>query len=122
MRFLFFCLLFFCLTQSAFAARKNSERHYQEQWAKEHGGKIEVTLPDKTRCDIVTKDFAIEVDFADKWSESIGQALYYAFQTNKKPAVLLIMEDQKDRRFLFRLNSVLVHYKIDIEVFVVRNY
>ena len=122
MKFLFAWIVLFALGSTASGARKHSERYYQETWAKQNGGKTEVTLPDKTRCDIITDDYAIEVDFADKWSESVGQALYYAFQTNKKPAILIVMEDRGDKRFLVRLNSVLVHYDLDIKVFVIRNY
>ena len=37
-----------------------------------------MTMPDGTRCDILTDTHAIEVDFADKWAEAIGQSLNYA--------------------------------------------
>jgi hypothetical protein len=46
-------------------------------------------MPDGTRCDIVTETHAIEVDFADKWAEAIGQCLNYSFQLNKKAGILL---------------------------------
>lgn len=70
-------------------------------------GKIEHRLPDKTRIDCLTSSYAIEVDFASKWAESIGQSLYYGLMTNKKPGVLLIMERQKkDIKYLRRLKKV----------------
>ena len=59
-----------------------SECFYKEQCAKQLGGTTEVTLPDGTRCDILTDTHAIEVDFADKWAEAIGQSLNYAIQAN----------------------------------------
>ena len=43
-----------------------------------------MTMLDGTRCDILTDTHAIEVDFADKWAEAIGQSLKYATQTGKK--------------------------------------
>lgn len=46
---------------------------------------MEVVAPDGTRCDILTDEYAIEVDFANKWAEAIGQALNYAIQFNKMP-------------------------------------
>ncbi len=46
------------------------ESFYQEQYAKKLGDKTEVTMPDGTRCDILTDTHAIEVDFADKWAEA----------------------------------------------------
>ena len=39
--------------------------------------------------------YAVEFDFAEKWAEAVGQALYYALKTGKKPAVVLIMEDPR---------------------------
>ena len=50
-----------------------SESFYQELYAKKLGGRTEVTMPDGTRCDILTDTHAIEVDFAVKWAETIGQ-------------------------------------------------
>ena len=57
---------------------KQSERYYQEKFAREIGGQVEVVMKDGTRCDILTATHAIEVDFAKKWAEAIGQSLNYA--------------------------------------------
>jgi hypothetical protein len=82
-------LLGLTLAASLGAARLNPEAHYQEIAAKKYSGQTEVTMPDGTRCDIVTETHAIEVDFADKWAEAIGQCLNYSFQLNKKAGILL---------------------------------
>jgi len=67
----------------------------------------EYTLQDRTRIDCLTSTYAIEVDFANKWAESIGQSLYYGLMTNKRPGVLLIMEKKrKDIKYLKRLKKV----------------
>jgi len=83
-------------------------------------GKAELLLPDATRCDLVTDTHAVEIDFADKWTEAIGQSLYYAFQTNKKPGIILIMEDKKDERHFLKVRSVIMNYNLPIEVFPLR--
>ena len=49
---------------------KQSERYYQEKFAREIGGQVEVVMKDGTRCDILTATHAIEVDFAKKWARS----------------------------------------------------
>lgn len=54
------------------AARLNSEAYYQKIAAEKCNGETDVTMPDGTRCDIVAETHAIEVDFAEKWGESIG--------------------------------------------------
>ena len=57
-------------------------------------------MPDGTRCDILTDTHAIEVDFADKWAEAIGQSLKYAMQTGKKAGIVLKLKDRGDEKHL----------------------
>ena len=71
------------------SAGKN-EAYYVTNWCHPSFGQREFLLWDKTRVDCLTKDYAIEFDFAKKWAESAGQALYYGKMTGKKPAVVLI--------------------------------
>tara|TARA_B100000212_G_scaffold339883_2_gene319197 strand:- start:4116 stop:4586 length:471 start_codon:yes stop_codon:yes gene_type:complete len=94
-----------------------SESVYQQKYAKELGGRSEVTLPDGTRCDILTDTHAIEVDFADKWAEAIGQCLNYAMQTGKKPGIVLVLKDMDDERHLERLMEMARYYSMDIDIF-----
>ena len=82
------------------------EKDYQRWWCEKHGGELEYRLPDTTRIDCLTKEYAVEVEYAHKWAESIGQALYYAQSTGRKPAVLVIVKDKGDERFLKRLRAV----------------
>ena len=65
------------------------ESLYQEQYAKKLGGRTEVTMPDGTRCDILTDTHAIEVDFADKWAEAIGQVLTTLCRQARRLALFL---------------------------------
>lgn len=75
---------------------------------------IEVRLSDNTRCDIVTDSYAIEVDFANKWAESIGQSLHYSLMLNRKAGVLLILEGEKDVKYLSRLMVTAKRYNITV--------
>lgn len=56
----------------------------------------------------------IEFDFAPKWAESIGQALYYGLMTGKQPGVELIMEKEGDGRYLERLNALADGHNIKV--------
>lgn len=69
-------------------------------------GTVEYRLPDKTRVDCLTEEYAIEFDWAKKWAESIGQSLYYAKMTGKKPAVAIIVKSPKDDRYIERIEAV----------------
>lgn len=82
---------------------------------RDRGGQVEVRLPDKTRCDCITKTHAVEFDFANKWAEAIGQSLYYSLQTGKRAGVVLILEDPKDYKFWIRLNTTIKHFDLPID-------
>jgi hypothetical protein len=59
--------------------------------------------------------YAIEVDFAKKWAESVGQALYYAEMTGKKPAVgFIVFDTATDARRMHRLEVLAEKYHIKI--------
>jgi len=108
-------LLLLLLVLNLQAKHINKEKVYQEHFCKQFGGVSEYRLKDRTRVDCLLNDYAIEVDFAKKWAESIGQSLYYASQTSRKAAVLLIMEDpEKDEKYLHRLKNVSQKHGIEI--------
>ena len=109
------------ISTTAHAKRLHYEKWYQEKWCQENGGKTEVVLPDRTRCDCLTDTHAIEFDFGNKWAESIGQALYYSIQTGKKARVVLILEKQKDYKYWIRLNTIIEHYGLPIDTWKVGN-
>lgn len=48
------------------------EKDYQRWWCEKHGGELEYRLPDNTRIDCLTNEYAVEVEYALKWAESIG--------------------------------------------------
>jgi hypothetical protein len=109
-----FALVTTAANQPTHSKNLYKESEYQRLWCSEAGGRAEYVLPDRTRVDCLTDEYAVEVDFAKKWAEAIGQALYYAVVTGKRPAVLLIMENPSDARFLKRLRRVAVTTKFKI--------
>lgn len=109
-------LLLLLLTFSLLSA-KQSERHYQTQYAIKIGGKTEVLMKDGSRCDIVTRTHAIEVDFAKKWAEAIGQSLNYSLNTGKRAGIALILETQSDDKHLVKLKTVVRHHRLKIDVY-----
>jgi hypothetical protein len=92
---------------------KRDEKYYQTKMCNEFGGKVEYILFDKARVDCLTDEYAIEVDFAKKWAEGIGQTLYYAQVTGKKPAIGLIVGSD-DEKYLKRVRTVADKFDIKI--------
>jgi hypothetical protein len=112
-------IVIFIFPSLLFAKREHPEKWYQERWCREQGGRIEVVLPDKTRCDCVTDTHAIEFDFGSGWAEAIGQSAYYSLQTAKKAGVVLILENVKDRKYWIRLKATIEHFNLRIDTWPV---
>jgi hypothetical protein len=109
-------LIAVALLQSAvFGKHLHHEKYYQQVFCKRFHGGMEVRLPDDARVDCLTDQYAIEVDFANKVFEGIGQSLYYSMKTGKKPGVVVITEHPgKDRINVRRLIDVAKKYEITV--------
>lgn len=105
-------LLFIIFISSEIEITKKLEEKYQAKG---------ITLWDRTRPDLLNKEYAFEVDWAPKWAEAIGQSLYYAAVTRKKPAIILLVKDMKiDQKYVYRCQTVCVRYNIALFVEKVR--
>jgi len=90
-----------------------TELQHAKTLAPKYNAQVEVSLWDGTRVDLLNDEYAIEIDWAPKWKESIGQSLYYALVTNKKPAVLLLVKrGEKDKDHIYRCQTVCAKHGI----------
>ena len=101
-----------------YVPQKWYESYYINQWCTSDFGRKEAVLWDMTRVDCLAKDYVVEFDFAKKWAESVGQAMYYAKMTGKKPAVVLILTSPTDYRFVKRIERL----ESGIKAFLVKAY
>ena len=108
--YLFILVIMFISQTNTYA--KMYEKDYVNMYC---NGQIEYVLPDKTRVDCLTDEYAIEFDYAKKWAESIGQSLYYSKMTNKKPAVAIIVKKESDKKYINRIFTA----DPDITVFII---
>ena len=114
---LFGLLLIIFFVGCSTTPKKYKEKHYQTLFCNELDGVMEYRLLDKTRVDCLTDKYAIEVDFARKWAEGIGQSLYYAEMTHREPGIGIIVDLEKDRRYMKRLTVIADKY--DIKIFII---
>lgn len=99
-----------------FVKHQHNEASYQNAWCSAHGGVTEYENKDFTRVDCLTATNAVEFDFANKWAESIGQALHYQLMTGKRAKVVLILEDpQKQMVYYKRVKVLALKYNFDVE-------
>lgn len=80
---------------------------------------MEYVVSGGSRVDCLTDEYAVEVDFARKWTEAIGQSLYYAHKTDRAPGILLIMEKPDDRKYLGRLFYTIKERDVFIKVWTI---
>lgn len=108
-----FCLVLciFLLIMPVQAKHLHKEKEYQKAWCDANNGIMEYKLDDAARVDCLTDKLAVEFDFAPKWSECIGQALYYGKKTHKTPACVLILEKPEDIRYFYRLKYTVTEKK-----------
>lgn len=72
-------------------------------------------LWDKIRVDILTETYATEVDWAPKFAEAIGQSLLYAEYTQKKPGIVLLVDDfEKEAKYVYRCKIICTKYNISL--------
>ena len=106
--------IFTLLLSTSLAQAKHlyPEKYYQRNWCQENNGIVEVKLSDNTRIDCLTDEYAIEFDFANKWAEAIGQSLHYSFMTNKKAGIVLIVENDDDKKYVDRIKPLCEKHEI----------
>lgn len=85
---------------------KLSENEYADYIQSLIGGQREVSVQ-SGRVDILTKEYAFEVEWANKWKDAIGQSIWYGVQTNKKSGIILIMKKKEDYKYFIQLNTAL---------------
>ena len=114
----FFLLIIFItiLCNNAYAKHLHKEAEYQNVWCALHNGVTEYENKDFTRVDCLTATHAVEFDFAKKWAESIGQALYYSLMTGKRGMVVLILENpRREKVYYKRVKRLSKIYNFDVE-------
>ncbi len=99
----------------------NPESYYQEFDCQRRNGIKEYVLDNKKRVDCLTKRYAIEHDFAIKWTECFSQALYYAMKTDRKAMCVLIVESDKDLKHVTYAEQTKKFYKLPLKINLIFN-
>lgn len=108
MKFIYTVLLAILVLPSIAQSESEYIRHLNEHFR----GTVEYAVTNG-RVDILTEHYAIEVERAYKWKHSIGQALWYGLQTNRRSAIVLIVTDPSEYKYFQMLNSSLAHAGLD---------
>lgn len=99
-----------------YVKHSHNESSYQHAWCSAKYGIEEFENKDFTKVDCLTDTHAVEFDFANKWAESIGQALHYQKMTGKRAKVVLILENPKKEMVYFnRVKALGKIHNFDVE-------
>lgn len=110
------CIAKQCCKISSPGYHQHTEQSYQQAWQKKYGGVLEYKNDDSTRVDCLTNTHAIEFDFANKWAEAVGQALYYQYKTGKRAKVILILEHPQSQMIYYnRVKALSKVHNFDVE-------
>jgi hypothetical protein len=86
------------------------------------GMELEKHLPSGGYVDCLSPEYAIEVDWAQHWAEAVGQSLYYASATGRKPGIILLCRESEGpveglcRSYVYRLELALKFVKPHVYV------
>ena len=64
--------------------------------------------------DLLTPDYAIEVDRARRWAQAVGQSLHYARMTDRRPAIVLLSRAEDGGRYFRRVVGVIETFDLPI--------
>ena len=111
-------LLTALIIQSAYALE--NEDYYNRKFCTQESGQAEYMLPDRSRVDCLTDTHAFEADWADglKVYESIGQSLYYAAETGKKPGILLLVRKKNSDKHIRKVKRVIENWSLPIKLVI----
>lgn len=101
------------------AALLSTESDYRDHICGTAGYRTEVSMPNGTRADCVSETHAIEVEFAHKWAEALGQSLNYAAETGLAPGIILICKRGTEARCLtwaLRLEQTIARWRLPVTV------
>jgi len=94
-----------------------NENFYADKIQKAIGGEREVSVSNG-RVDLVTNEYAFEIEWAWNWKEAVGQSLWYGLQTNKKPGIILIMRQNAEFKYVQQLESALQYSNLSEQIHV----
>lgn len=118
MKYFIFAILI--IPTTCFATSYQPLGEFQSKWCTENGGVVDYVHEDYSNNIACIKDqYAIDVEYANKWKEAVGQALYYSAITGKKPGIALIIQNlTDDKKHVESLR--LVANKFNIRVWEIR--
>ena len=101
-------------------SRADDESIWQRRYCE--GMELEKHLPSGGYVDCLSSEYAIEVEWSKHWAEAVGQSLYYAVETGRKPGIILLCKESEGpveglcRSYVYRLEYALKFVKPHVYV------
>ncbi len=111
----------FLLPSVVFAKRLHSELWYIQKWCKPRRGIERAVLNDGTKCDCMTDEYVVEVEYANRWKDAVGKALHYSLQTGKRSTIVLIIESPRGELYYKQLKMLISYFSLPIDTWQIGN-
>lgn len=93
------------------------ESAWRDALARAWTGRVEVAVA-YGRVDVLTEGMAVELDFAHKYHEALGQALHYAGETGRQGVAALIVTGQIDGTKMEWIEALLARHGIALVLLI----
>lgn len=104
----------FVIPVTCYSKHLYPESYYRDIWCDDNNGSTEYRMPDGTIADCLTTKYAVELEFASSWYESVAQALHYAMLSGHKAGIVLIIETDADLVYWKRLVALKKYYRLPL--------
>lgn len=98
---------------------QKDESYYRMLAAAKLGGRSDALLADGSKCDVVTNEYAIAVNFSEKGMEAIERSLRDALQAQKKAGVVLVANRQKDLKNVMQFMTMVDDDNLPIKLWLI---
>lgn len=108
-----------CWLAAAAGAEWARETDIAARWCADRQGQAEAVLYGGGRADCLTDSHAVEVERAARWTEGLGQALWYSVLADRRAGLALIVDADDDWRYWVRLGSVVEARSLPVDLWII---
>ena len=114
-------ITFICMMVAVptFAKSLKNEAEYKKEWCAKYNGAVDYKTQDKTTVDCITDTHAIEFEYGKNWNPAIRKSRQLSMSVGKTPGVVLILENSKDEKYLYKLREINEKRRLGIKIWTV---
>ena len=97
----------------------NKKYFFQNYFCQYMQGDLNVGFNDGGSVGCLTYKYAIEADRIDNWQLAFSDSLYFAAKSDRRPAVLLILNSEHQKYYLKKISLINRKYKTNVKIWTI---